>query len=175
MGVDCQITLPRNVSVRDVADVIGALLGCPKKTSKLRENDAEDEAWYCHTEGVSVIGNERLPECCSIELVGATVGPSERHLCYHFEWKGDGTRGLMPRSTALNIAMARGLADFFGGIVDYADWDDKYEDYTVPFKSQEENNPQDGDPWQAFQQRKLDVQPLTKQQIDECEQWAEYH
>lgn len=172
MGVDCQVQLPQNVRLRDVADVIGALLGCP--VEKRMFESGSDGGWATHTVGVTTKPS-CVDTCAEIEVKGATVGRCpERSFLYHFEYSPSGHRGLLFRSYSVNIALAKGLVDFFGGTVDYSDCDDIDVDYEVPAKSDEENHACDNGEWYAQQERKLAVQPLTKDQVKDCIQYAAY-
>ena len=171
MGVDCQLTLPGRARVRDVATVAGILLGCEKDRQRLGRSAA---FWSCEAHGVVVIpAGESLPECCAIII---NAPDQQRRLLYHFEWSrgtnGTAERGMLLRSRAENIALFRGLADVFGGIVTYADNADTDEDYVVP------ENPLigaiDGDEWSDWQACMYAVEPLTKADIEACEPFAAY-
>ncbi len=161
MGVDCRIYLPAKVRIHDVADVLAALHGC--EVTK-RVFSGTSGGWAAHVFGVEVE--------CGFVVSCAHIKFQDRWFLYHFEFHNDGTRGIMPRSTASNIAAMKALADFFGGRVEYADCDDSNCDYYVD--EQEDIAASDGDGWYRLQERKLAVKPLTKEQIAECEQFAAY-
>ena len=78
----------------------------------------------------------------------------------------------MPRSTASNIAMCKRLADFFGGRVDYSDCDSTECDYYVD--EQPDINAYDGEAWERLQTRKLNIEPLTADEIAACQPFAAY-
>lgn len=151
MGVDCTLTIPAPAKLRDVADTIAALLGAPRGLCAISYHTMDD-----------------LPECVRIEL-GSPINFS---VLYHYEWDKDGNHGIMPRATARNIALCVALCDFFGGSVDFNDCDNTDQDYAVPFKSDLHESA--GDPWEAFQERRVSVLPLTRKQIDQYESIAAY-
>ncbi len=171
MGVDCKITLPDAVRIRDVANVIGILLGKEARLDPLDHNNAV----ALRVDGVSVSNSTAVEGCAEINIKDAPWGhdgkPGDRWFFYHFEWSGgaaDGYdtklgRGLMPRCTAINIAMARELVTFFGGEVDYNDCDDSEVDFTAP--EQPDLRANDGEAWDKFQRRMFAVKSLTKQQV----------
>ena len=80
----------------------------------------------------------------------------------------------MPRSTASNIALGKRLVDFFGGFVDYNDCDNSDSDYAVAEKTADECDPQDGQPWDDFQERMFNLKPITKEEIEACRQYSAY-
>jgi hypothetical protein len=58
--------------------------------------------------------------------------------------------------------MFRALADFFGGVLDYADCDENEADYVVADRTDDENHPEHGEPWDRLQRRIAEVRPLTR-------------
>lgn len=152
MSIDLNLRLPPNVRVRDVAKVIGKLLGAPARQSEGYYVDVE--GYYVDVEGVKV----------------DSIWP-----LYHFEhgnW-----RLIILRSTPKHIALARAIADFFGGEVDYSDVEASRGgggDYVVPSKSDEENHPTDGEPWYSLQNRILTLKPLSKKSVEACKGFAAY-
>jgi len=166
MGVDCRIWLPGRVRILDVADVIGILAGM--KPEKRPFSTSEDGGWSTHVPNVRTEGIPEMPHCALIyfEHNGET-----RTVLYHFE-PGAGERLLMPSSTALWLAIGSGLIHFFGGRLDYNDCDseDANETATVNY----DIAPSDGEPWYEFQQRKLDLKALTKEDIDKYKPNAAY-
>ena len=162
MGTDCSITFPPRVRLNDVADVIGILLGAEVAKEPLGGHDG---AYYAHVEGIKVKGCESPAEC-------ATITFENRWFLYHFEFGDFGERGMLPRSTARNIAMCKRLADFFGARVDFNDCDLTEVDYFV--EEQPDINASDGAAWQRLQDRKLAVLPLTDGEVAACEKFAAY-
>lgn len=163
MGVDCKVTLPASARLRDVADVIGIALGCAFTYPA--------DKWV-EVDGVKIEGSAAQPECPSI-YVTPPMGERRRFL-YHYEWSGStkGAHGLMMRSRADNIALAKRIVDTFGGFVDYNDRDDTDCDYGRPEFA--DNDACDGDAWRALQRRKADVKPIEQADIDASEAFASY-
>lgn len=167
MGVDCKINLPDNVSIKNVASVIGAVCGCPAKKVPLNNT-----SWYAEVSGVVVLPTA-IVEMARIQILRTTLdGVSGHEVFYHFECRCG--RLLSPKSTAFWIAVGRRLVEFFGGTMDYNDCDDLECDYRVPGKTGEDNSPQDGVPWHVFQQRILDIKPITEEEWRGCDQYAAY-
>src|SRR5215216_756230 len=169
MGVDTRIYLPPPTQVTDVADVVGILLGLPKQQRPLGSSSHPD-AWFVRVDGAKVeAAGEGLEMCAYIacrkddELIARVM--------YHFETKR-GERLLMPGSTAKWIAVGRALVDFFGGRIIYNDHGDMEDDYMVP--ARRDIHAEDGKPWQDFQQRKWELEPLTRAQIAVCRKYAAY-
>jgi hypothetical protein len=172
MGIDASISFPPNVQVNDVAAVAARLLGCEAARKTL---DEESGSTYAAVTGIEVQSIKDLPECVRIlirefDAEGNKIR-SLAGLLYHFEWSG-GRRGIFRSPTPRNIALLRGLADFFGGKVDYNDCDSTKCDYEVPDKSNTMNCPEDGKPWQDLQDRILAVKPISKETLDECKKYT---
>ncbi len=167
MSINIRLSLPPNVSVRNVAAVIGVLLG-----ARARKTDLGEGAYVADVAGVEVRSSAAgMPECADINVIPPGAGHYRRFL-YHFELP-DGRRLLMPTSTAENVALAKALVDFFGGRLSYADHDET-PDYVVPDKGDEENHPTDGEPWHRLQDRILALSPLTKKDVSACRAFAAY-
>lgn len=180
MGVDTRIYLPAYVRAQDVADVLGRLVGCPVKVPVLHVSLKHPEV-----QGVEVKAT-CLTTCLDLCWTrGADPFPESGawlfHLEYGCEWiagegtphGSDGSRGLMPRARACNIAVGRALVNFFGGALTYADCDGGI-DYEVPWRSPAEVCPGDGKPWDDFQDRKAGVCPLTAAEIKAEREHAAY-
>lgn len=169
MGVDCKIYLPDNVQIHDVARVMGIAAGLPFT----KEPIGHEDAWSVKVEG-AYIDPSRVVTLANISLSGKLIDGEFRHdAIYHFEASQKG-RLLMPRSTAFWIGIGRRLVDFFGGHVDYNDCDEIYDDYIKIPKSRRHNSPQDGKPWQKFQQRIAEVKPLTQEELIAFDIFASY-
>jgi hypothetical protein len=157
MGCDTVISLPTNVRLKDVANVIGVLSGY-----RARKMCLSGGAWATNVPSVRTKGIESIPECAHI-FVG-----DEIRVMYHFEHITDDPRigrVIQPASTPFWVAVGRRLVDFFGGEVDYNDCDNSAVDYSVPAKSNEENCPKDGKEWDDFQERVLNLSPITKEEV----------
>jgi hypothetical protein len=88
-------------------------------------------------------------------------GEEYHHLSYHFETDCGKGRLLNVRSRAIWLAVGNRLIDFFGGSIDYQDCDEIDVDVKKPWKGVALNCPSDGKEWYAFQQRILDIKPIT--------------
>ena len=171
MGVSTVIRLPADARARDVAQVMGALLGC--ETKLVEGKDAFSGSYFAaRVKGAGLKCCEAVPECCYIEIKGATVGPSNRMIMFPFEPE-EGGRIIMPPATPLNIAMGKALVIFFGGAVDYNDCDSKRADYRCR-KPRPRNNPCDNKPWEKFQRDIASVKPLTPKEVKACVKVASY-
>lgn len=169
MGCDCRVMLPQNVRCGDVADVCGMLLGLEKWKMELSGG-----SWSVRVRGVSFSTMQSIPGMVAIHLQGCTIGEPIRQLFFHYETDGDFFSLGGFRSRAVSIAMSRKLIRFFGGVVDANDCDDNERDFEWKFQSRKHNSPQDGKEWDDFQQRKWNVKPLTKAEINRCEKLAAY-
>lgn len=161
MGVDCRISLPGAVRVKDVATFIGISAGLPVTAIILPGGGT-----YAKVKGIEVLPcGQSLPECCYIEWTD--LCGEGRQIMYHFEGDDGAERIILGRSTPFWIAMGRRLVKFFGGGVDYNDCDSEDCDYhQVPANDLTRRN--DDTVWQAFQNRLLKVKPLSPAEIE----WA---
>lgn len=141
------IKLPGNVRVADVASVLGRLLGCEGRRSPLGGG-----SWAADVAGVSVRGIETMPECARILI------EARGEYLFHFE-DPRGRRLLrIDADTREGRALAVALVEFFGGVLE----DDHGETlHRAEPGSAERNHPEDGAPWDAFQARILEVQPVN--------------
>lgn len=162
MGIDCTWTIPAPARIRDVADVIGMLLGCPKELRPLGDMEG---SFYNHVEGIEFRRFDHsatglvVPECTQIVIHAKRGGG----FLYHHEWGAFGHHGIMEHSCPENIALFVSLCSFFGGEVDFDDCDDQKVDYREPVR--EDIHAEDGQPWDHFQMRMHAVEPLTEEDI----------
>lgn len=169
MGVDARVTLPANVRLSNVANVMGAVAGCPA-TKSFFDRDPKN-GWSTRVEGVEVLTTS-IPSMCEIRITppnGCVDGEKSHFTFYHFEPDNGVGRLMLPRSTAFWIAVMHRVVDFFGGEIDYNDCDDVSCDYSVPHKTWEENSPSDGEAWYTFQNRILEIKPIT------VEEWNSFN
>ena len=169
MGVDCKISLPQEARVSNVAEVIGILLG--KKVTLNTPANSSQKYTSADVEGVKVTSAVGVVSCANIDIENTDQG--SRHFLYHFEWtrgtSEDGEhnmghgRGLMPKSTARNIAMGIGLVKFFGGQVDFNDCDDIDCNFKRP--KQRDITACNRKAWENFQKRIARLKPLTYDEI----------
>ena len=169
MGVDCQIYLPPQTRVSDVAEVVGTLLGHP--------TEFKDRGRYssCEVEGVEV-KNASVATLAEI-LFEDKKGVVYKTLNYHFEAgevpgaESGGWRCLLPRSTPLWCAVAKRLVDFFGGKALFQDVSEEIGRAALPrFHAY----PEDGEPWTRFERDKSLVKPLIIEEIEDARSVAAY-
>lgn len=171
MGVDCRVCLPAAAKFRDVADVIGILLGQPFGVEKLSGSDGI----HVVVEGVEMKKSDAVIECAEI-----IIPSKDRWFFYHFEFSGPSYndhdtqvgRGLLLRSRAENIALAVGLVRFFGGSVDFNDADLSDCDFAWP--EQPDIRANNGEAWNRYHERMAALKPLTKADIDQYKVDAAY-
>ena len=82
--------------------------------------------------------------------------PEGQYVLYHFESKHG--RLLCPPSTRFWKAIGLGLIKFFGGKIDLNDCDEIDVDKVA--RKRYRNNPEDGEEWDRFQRRILNLKPL---------------
>lgn len=153
------VSLSPNVPIHRVAAVLGRLLGHHAHRAPLGPR-----GWFAEVLGVSCESCEAMPECAWIVLSRAAA-PPYRRILYHFE--GPGGRRLLSFAydSADGQAIARGLADFFGGRV--TDDQSGAVLYSVPDKPDAKNCPQDGGPWVALQTRILRLRSIQSPQSNQ--------
>jgi len=174
MGLDAYIYLPKDARIRDVAKVMGLLMGLPPVW------DGVSDARWITVDGTSAEGIKEIPECANIYVEapkGEKLIDGKRiHFCmFHYELSGKYSNYslLMPRSTAFWIAVGIGLCKFFGGAIDYNDCDEG--GINRRFKRPRKNNaPEDGKPWDDFQKELETVKPLTKKDIEKAVKFSGY-
>lgn len=171
MGVDITLSLPGDVRIRDVADIIGILAGCP-----ITEHTG-NYGTFKMVEGVKILGCNEIP-CSEIVFTapkGRTLidGEDAHTVLFHYEGVKY-ERSMIPRSTPFWIAVARRLVDFFGGTLVYQDCGTGRPNYRKP-KPRKSNNPEDGKAWHKFQAAKYGVRPLTMADVVAADKWAAYH
>lgn len=169
MGVDCGITLPDNVRVKNVAEVIGIAAGLKPEW----DGTSDGSAKWIRVPGVEV-KQTTSPEMVEIRLTGKLIDGEVSHFVY-YDFESDyGGRALNPRSTAFWIAVAHRLVTFFGGKIDYQDCDTVEVDYKRAAKSKQINSPSDGEPWDKFQKRLFEVKSITKEELEYYDKFAAY-
>ena len=153
MGANCQIVLPHNVRVEDVATVMAILAGSPPEKNFF---GPADSMWSTRSGGFAE----------NTTIIGmVAIRFADRYAHYFFEPDEYNGRLISCRSTPFWCAMANRLVDFFGGVVDYNDCDDSDIDYEVEPKSDIENKPTEGEEWYTFHQRILDLKAVTRDEI----------
>ena len=170
MGVDCDIYFPPQTRVRDVADVMATLLGHATRYKIHERHEA------CDVDHVETKGNQ-MPGCVDLNLSGPD-GKCYKHCLFQYEADGyptgdepAGWRVVILRSTAINIALARRLVEFFGGAICYQDCDGEI-NFTKPARVN--RYPSDTPDWEVFERIKSSISPLTVAEIEACEEFAAY-
>lgn len=140
MGTDCNIYLPGNVRVRDVANVVGIALGAEAQWQGFNE-----PKWVIVPDAAV---HPSMPEMSSIITRG-------RRVTYYYEVPRPNVgRRLVSLDTGPDATrVARVLVDFFGGYADFNDRDDTERDYEQPDRSDAENCSEGVAEWDAFQSR----------------------
>ncbi len=176
MGVDTQIRLPGNVRIERVAEVMGKLVGLK---SQIEAVEGSSSPGYLRVAGLSFTSPLHAPSLACIHLAGIQEpglgwrrGESTAMAYYNFESDGS-SRSLHVKSTAFWIAVARGLVDFFGGSVVYQDSDGAV-GYSVPEKSDQLNQADDGDAFYDLERRIHEIKPLTAEAFTAALQHAAY-
>ena len=165
MGVDTRIQLKPQTQLRNVADVIGVLLGCIPRLEPLGGTNSKS----CRVAGVKVASS--TVETCADILIVPEHGET-RNILYHFESE-DGCRGLLLRCYAENIALGVRLVEFFGGSIDYNDSDESDCDFTakgLPFASADA-----GQSWDQLQEAIHSLRPLTYSEVVGYKKHATYN
>lgn len=149
MSSSCDIILPGNIRIKDVANVVGIAAGF-----KPYKKNISKDGWATYVDGVT-IKTEHSPGLASFNFDG-------RFVLYHFESSDyPGCRLLNPSSTSFWSMIGHRLVDFFGGRVKYDDTTEDRFDYQVMPKQDSLNCPTGNNEWYVFQQRMLDVEPIT--------------
>lgn len=174
MGVDAHIYLPGNVELDKVAMVVGRLLGLPAERTSIEENPPG----FVRVPNATTRSATNQPNCAIMEFTDIPPparkwGEDTFYFLYQFESSRGGDRVIVTRSNAFCIAIFKGLANFFGGDVLYGDCGE-HGDYTVSYKSDDLNHPQDGPPFWNLQQRIFDLKPLTDEDFRAAEKYAAY-
>lgn len=176
MGVNVQCTLPADVKVKDASEVMGILAGLPIKEEYI--DGRNGNGWYHVTvPGVEVNSTSSIT-MADIFLKGNLIDGEPNHYYYwHFEGH-NGTRSFGPKSTAFWIAVCKGLVDFFGGELIYNDCSSSVCDYS---RISRYSNSTDGfrfdhgdDLYQAMNERKRAIKPLTLEDLQEVHHLAAY-
>lgn len=176
MSNDCRLWFPPGARVRDVAMVIGRLLGCDAELVPIGGGSSAARVGDMRVEPICGM-DPPMAECCHIRGETPTPGWESVWTMYHFEPGGaenpcPGSTLIMPSSRPQAIAVCRGLVDFFGGWLDYDDCDEFDLDYVKP--PRDPIAPSDGVEWDDFQRAIVEVQPLTRADFEACVRWAAY-
>lgn len=168
MVCDASISLPGNVRVERVAEVVGKLLGC--------ESTLEKVSGSVRVDGVDI---RPMDHPTYVQIIVMPPSGRRRRFNYFFESSAQKSRGANRRSmstssTPTNIAVLVGVAMFFGGAVDANDLDEEECDVGVLDKSDLQNATEDGPSWDDLQRRIHAIKPLTKAHIEPWRKRAAY-
>lgn len=139
--------LPGNARHEVAAKVLGILLGCPAHLGGV------PKARWAEVHGASV-ESSAMHECVQI-VVRAPAGTSA--FLWHFEGRGSGR--IVSCHESLLPALC-GLVDFYGGHIESDGGSKRL--HSAPVRTDEENCPEGGAPWDALQARILAVRPLAE-------------
>ena len=168
MGVNSEIYLPRDVRVDDVAEVVGILAGLKSEMRNL----SHSSGMYCYVENASaepssVAGMSRI--VINAKKGETLIDGEKSHFCNYFHECGDDNSiELYPSCTPFWIAIGIRLARFYGGRIVFNDCKGGGANRNFPRK-RKTNSPQDGKPWQEFQNEISSIKPITKSDLICCQ------
>lgn len=170
MSINTNIILPGNVRLNNVAKVIGMLFGRPVTKERL---DSRTKSYVTNVKDINITSHMSVPQMARISI--QQTFQNYRDFNYHFEYEGN-KRLITCPSTSHNIAIARGLVDFFGGEVIYQDTKRNYSvpDYKIKKKSNKLNQPEDGKAWDILQERIYAIKPLGRDALLKYVAFAAY-
>ena len=173
MSVACDIYLPNDVRLRDVANVMGILAGLPKEKVFLREG----ATFYVKVPGV-IAKSTTIPEMAEITLETLNdftlIDDSKNHFCgFHYENEDAKYVLLITASTPFWIAIGIGLCKFFGGKIDCDDCDNIDINHTFK-KPRPHNNPNDGKTYLKFQKQIWKLKSLGMDDLIAVKNMAAY-
>lgn len=163
MGINTCILLPVQARIEDVAQVMGILAGLKPE----REELSCPDSWCVRVPGASIHASSSQFGCGDIILNGKMADGTWSHSCFVIAVSSSGqqagyyTKAGLWISTAVSPfweAIAEGLVRFFGGEYDRNDCDDVDCDFAWP--QQPDITACDGEAWNEFQMRKMDVKPI---------------
>lgn len=165
MSHDATLLLPGNVEAYWVALVLARVLGSPTRT------DANG-CWAVAKTSVSVRRFGCQPGVRFL-VRDATVCRSTFGTTMWYESGHGSNRRFDEKSTALNIAVMRRLAKFFGGKVRYDDATNRW-DYRRPPHGDADNQPKSDRDAQAIRYRIWRLKPISPMELDWCRRLAYY-
>lgn len=169
MGVDLNLYLPTDVRAEKVADFMAIKLGAKSKWGGYGATKWVD------VPGAKVKAFENISEFAHLQyddnIQKLSLTPPFRpsfHWGSRFRHKPGKIYNLVSmHSSPQRIAVARAAAKFFGGILVPNDYDDaEFQEYkrTAPVDD-EGLLPEDGEPWDRYQNALSDTKPLTFEEI----------
>lgn len=191
MGVNCKVVLNEGADWEKVGQVASVLLG-----AKVNKAPLGDDGYHALVEGFDNRGSQadkvarRLlgqepyggyrtfditPSDIDILIEGDANNPVAKAIAEsdgfpYGLWYGLENRSLYPKATAAKIALAAGLAKFFGGKGVYNDCSDKKMNFPSRLNFIGETDPA----FYRYQDALLALKPLTQKDIDRCAKYASY-
>lgn len=168
------VYLPGNVRHRDVAKVIGKLLGC--KSSKDSEGCLTVSGVKCSGYGASLLNCIKMEFSGMGRVVMKWLGCSKSDVIeYMYQMESDhgSDRVILANLNPLNLGVFRGLVDFFGGVVIYDRYDEGIENYDITPKSDHVNQPNVGKEYFDLQDRINRLKPILKKEFEKCKNIVE--
>lgn len=178
MGINVSCNLSYGSRIRNIATVAAALLGSEVKHEPINGSDgifARAKGFkLTHASESEVTLAYIVLDCTNDSPAARAIRQSDGvkyHLLYHFEGEHGGPL-VAPACTAAKIALCAGLVNFFGGTCDFNDCDNTAVNLKV---SRRKDILASNDPmWSVFQQRMIDVKPITAEDIKQYEKYASY-
>lgn len=178
MGVDIRLGLEAGTDLRDLGNAIGRLLGNPS-----RRRGGMYTGWT-ETVGVKVKANQVVPGLMDISVFAPkgkrlVDGEEAYGITFHTLWhrgEAESEKGMLfaiPRSRALNIALAKRLVEYFGGKLSYQDTTDKV-DVAIPWDASKGGRLYRHHGYEAYLEGIFDLTPLTKRDLLEADAVAAY-
>jgi len=177
MGVDANLYLPADMDPRFVSAAVAILIGAKKTRDDL---------------GVSISPTDNAPEsefelkaslCTNIPQM-CNIGPYSFHWCARVRTdkkrkKFTAKLGnlMIARSNPTTIAVFRGLAKAFGGLVIPQDHNpETFEEYARPKATKDDMGlqPEDDPYWDPFQDYIFNIKPLTARELVEANELSAY-
>ena len=157
MGVDVHILLPAAVRFSDVVTLVGVLAGVP-----FRRN--AHFGWVEFPESGPIGMPSSIAEMANINV---PFQGKVRNTSFHFESdKGAEWRTMIPRSNGFWCAIGKRLVNFFGGKVQYQDYNDSW-DLEVEPKPAQFLQHNSNDEFAAFHDAMALEKPLSEDEIAE--------
>lgn len=173
MSTNCNIYLPPGVDGQAIAEVAGVLWGLP-----VRREHLPGGGLATFVDGVHMMSVTDTP----IFHLSWTAAPPAHladgdpdHWCTLHPYSRRPSRAaqcLSPNSTAAWIAVGRRLVCFFGGALQFRDTDPDDVLHVTRAQAQAPYDaaglvPEDGEPWQAWQDAVAALKPVTKRDIED--------
>lgn len=191
MGVNCKVVLNEGADWDKVGQVASVLLGAEIKKAPLgtdgyhaQVQGFDDRESQAETFARRLLGKEPYkryrafdytPSYIDILIEGDKDNPVTKAIAEsdgfsYALWYGLEARSIYPKASAAKIALAAGLAKFFGGKGVYNDCTDKKMYFPSRLNFIGENDPA----FYRYQDALLALKPLTQKDIDRCAKYASY-